>query len=42
LYVHIGMSYVYFDIGVWESALTLILLMWRIWWTPNNASRWNL
>jgi len=20
--------------------LTLILLMWRIWWAPNNASKW--
>jgi len=20
--------------------LTLILLTWRIWWAPNNASRW--
>ena len=22
--------------------LTLILLMWRIWWAPNNASRWQM
>ena len=22
--------------------LTLILLTWRIWWTPNNASRWQV
>jgi hypothetical protein len=22
--------------------LTLILLTWRIWWAPNNASRWQL
>ena len=22
--------------------LTLILLTWRIWWTPNNASRWQM
>jgi len=21
--------------------LTLILLTWRIWWAPNNASRWQ-
>jgi len=21
--------------------LTLILLTWRIWWVPNNASRWQ-
>jgi hypothetical protein len=23
-------------------SLTLILLMWRIWWAPNNASRWHM
>ena len=23
-------------------ALTLILLTWRIWWAPNNASRWQM
>ena len=22
--------------------LTLILLMWRIWWAPNNARRWQM
>jgi len=22
--------------------LTLILLTWRIWWAPNNASRWRI
>jgi len=22
--------------------LTLILLTWRIWWPPNNASRWQM
>jgi len=22
--------------------LTLILLTWRIWWSPNNASRWQM
>jgi len=22
--------------------LTLILLMWRIWWAPNNANKWQL
>jgi len=25
-----------------QSLLTLILLTWRIWWAPNNASRWDL
>jgi len=23
-------------------SLTLILLTWRIWWSPNNASRWQM
>jgi len=22
--------------------LTLILLTWRIWWAPNNASKWHM
>jgi len=22
--------------------LALILLTWRIWWAPNNASRWQM
>jgi len=22
--------------------LTLILLTWRIWWAPNNASTWQM
>jgi len=26
---------------IWGS-LTLIPLKWRIWWTPNNASRWQM
>jgi len=25
-----------------KSILTLILLTWRIWWAPNNASRWQM
>jgi hypothetical protein len=24
------------------QSLTLNLLMWRIWWAPNNASRWKM
>jgi hypothetical protein len=24
------------------SKLTLILLMWRKWWAPNNASKWQM
>jgi len=23
-------------------SLTLILLTWRIWWAPNNASKWQM
>ena len=23
-------------------SLTLILLMWRIWWAPNNTSKWQM
>ena len=25
-----------------HNVLTLILLTWRIWWAPNNASRWQM
>ena len=25
-----------------ETTLTLILLTWRIWWVPNDASRWQI
>ena len=25
-----------------RRGLTLILLTWRIWWAPNNASRWQM
>jgi len=25
-----------------SNELTLILLTWRIWWVPNNASRWQM
>jgi hypothetical protein len=24
------------------SSLTLILLTWKIWWAPNNASKWKM
>ena len=28
---------------IWhDCALTLILLTWRIWWAPNNASSWEM
>jgi hypothetical protein len=25
-----------------KAELTLVLLTWRIWWAPNNASRWQM
>jgi len=25
-----------------EPKLTFILLTWRIWWAPNNASEWQM
>jgi hypothetical protein len=28
--------------GAIHSQLTLILLMWRIWRAPNNASKWQV
>jgi len=31
------------EIGVlYMAVLTLILLTWRIWWAPNNASKWQM
>ena len=36
VFVYIGLVE---DIQLW---LTLILLMWRIWWASNNASRWQM
>ena len=27
---------------IYHSILTLILLTWRKWWTPNNASKWQM
>jgi len=28
--------------SVQRSVLTFILLTWRLWWAPNNASRWQI
>jgi len=27
---------------LWLAYLALILLMWRIWWAANNASKWQV
>ena len=27
---------------IFDKPLALILLTWRIWWAPNNASRWQM
>ena len=40
------MSHLYVDLywlsgSVMKTPLTLILLTWRIWWAPNNASKWE-
>ena len=32
----------YFLIFIRQRYLTLTLLTWRIWWAPNNASRWQM
>jgi len=36
LYVSVAENWTYFGV------LTLILLTWRIWWAPNNASKWQM
>jgi len=42
----IGAPYIYiyiYDISSLRvNNLTLILLTWRKWWTPNNASKWQM
>ena len=30
------------DSIIFSPTLTLILLTWRIWWVPNNASKWQM
>jgi len=30
------------NVEVNEPLLTLILLTWRKWWDPNNASKWQM
>jgi len=34
--------YIYDVSNLRVNDLTLILLMWRRWWTPNNASKWQM
>ena len=29
-------------LSIFPHSLTLILLMWRIWWASNNSSRWQI
>ena len=31
-----------FCVRKWALGLTLNLLMWRIWWAPTNASKWQM
>jgi len=36
------MSYIYGAPILDVNNLTLILLTWRKWWAPNNASNWQM
>ena len=38
----IGAPYIYDISSLRVNDLTLILLKWRKWWTPNNASKWQM
>ena len=39
-YLCLSLEILYFPSSLYP--LTLILLTWRIWWAPNNASKWQL
>ena len=39
IYIYI---YIYYISSLRVNDLTLILLTWRKWWTPNNASKWRM
>ena len=34
-------QFLHFQRGQW-TILTFILLTWRIWWAPNNVSKWQM
>ena len=38
----IGAPYIYDISSLRVNDLTLILLTWRKWWTPNNATKWQM
>ena len=38
----IGAPYIYDISSLRVNDLTLILLKWRKWWTPNNARKWKM
>jgi len=38
----IGVPYIYDISSLRVNDLTLILLTWRKWWNPNNASKWQM
>ena len=38
----IGAPYIYDISSLRVNDLTLILLTWRKWWAPNNASKWRM
>jgi len=39
MYIYI---YIYEISNLGVNDLTLILLTWRKWWTPNNSSKWQM
>jgi hypothetical protein len=40
-FISIFYAQIFWDV-VRLDLLTLILLTWRIWWSPNNASKWQM
>jgi len=41
-YFKLDIAYLHISFSSLLSILTLILPTWRIWWAPNNASRWQM
>jgi len=37
-----GAPYIYDISSLKVNNLTVILLTWRKWWAPNNASKWQM
>ena len=41
-HVYVQVRLLVYRTSVTTGILTLTLLTWRIWWAPNNASRWQM